>query len=421
MSDHERVAEQMPGPIPAPRKTTHYIGLDGARGLAAIGVAIAHVTLHFSPNTQLHWRTNVIGLGLFFFYVLSGFLLFLPYVRRVTNDPATARMPGTKIFAAHRVGRILPTYFVVFLLCNYVFRCAYIENPALQPPGTDDGTGMITDPGQLLANLTLTHSYFPKYFQTGLNPSWSLTLQTAFYVSLPLLGLLVFAMRRRTSFHPLVLAAVAPVILVVLGLVGRLLVPYFAAQALASQPTLLDWGPNWAAVYTRSFVANADNFGFGMLAAVLAVAMEQRVLPETVSRRVGLVSAICVVPALLAFVLAVRAVPQYWTATIAFAMTLMMMVVVAPVARGENSRLARTLDLALFRFVGKVSMSVYLWHFPLMLLMGRLSWMAGDTPLGMLRNIVLLVVVTLLVSTVTYYVVEKPAMDLVHRHRHKLV
>ncbi len=69
-------------------------------------------------------------------------------------------------------------------------------------------------------------SYIPQYFQTGLNPSWSLTLEYAFYASLPpLLGVLLFALRKRTAIRPLRLALLAPLILIVIGFIGRAFVP----------------------------------------------------------------------------------------------------------------------------------------------------------------------------------------------------
>src|SRR5687768_9603028 len=166
------------------------IGLDGARGLSCLGVAIMHISAHYSPDTAATYKTNLFGMGLIFFYVLSGFLLFLPYVRSLVADRATA-LPSTKNFAIHRIARVMPGYLAIFLLVNYVFSVAYIENAAMQPPRSDAGTGTITDPWQLIANLTLVHSYLPQYFQTGLNPSWSLTLEFAFYASLPLLGMLL--------------------------------------------------------------------------------------------------------------------------------------------------------------------------------------------------------------------------------------
>ena len=41
-------------------------------------------------------------------------------------------------------------------------------------------------------------------------------------------------------------------------------------------------------------------------------------------------------------------------------------------------------------WVGEISLSAYLWHFPLLLLLGQLGWMAGDTLPGMVSNIVVL-------------------------------
>jgi peptidoglycan/LPS O-acetylase OafA/YrhL len=68
-----------------------------------------------------------------------------------------------------------------------------------------------------------------------------------------------------------------------------------------------------------------------------------------------------------------------------------------------------------------VSLSVYLWHFPVMLMLGRLGAMAGDSFLGMIRNVAVVLAVTFVVSTVTYYVVEKPAIDFAKRYRYRYV
>lgn len=62
-------------------------------------------------------------------------------------------------------------------------------------------------------------------------------------------------------------------------------------------------------------------------------------------------------------------------------------------------------------------MSVYLWHYPLLLLLGRFDLVAEDTWAGMLRNMAVVTAVTLLVSTITYYCVEKPGLDLAKRFR----
>jgi peptidoglycan/LPS O-acetylase OafA/YrhL len=403
----------------APGTAGRIIGLDGARGLSAVGVAVMHVAVNFSPHTAATTKIGLVGMSLIFFYVLSGFLLFLPYVRRLIEDPSVATIPSTRNFAIHRFARIVPGYLAIFLLCNYVFQVVYVENPELQPTGTDKGTGMITDPWQLLANLTLVQTYIPKYAFTGLNPSWSLTLEFAFYASLPLFGYLLFALRKRSSMRPMRLALIAPVVLIVIGFVGKALAPLVVQHFGITDPVLIQWGPNWDAVYMRSFLANADNFAFGMLAAMLVVAVEQRTVSERISGRVRLFSAVGIVVSLVVSLVLIAAGNLFGLSGIAIASTLVILLIVAPLARGQRSGLGEALESAPFRYIGKVSLSLYLLHFPMMLMLYRFGLLAGDSMLGMVANIVMVLAVTIVASTITYYAVEQPAMNIARRYRYR--
>lgn len=395
------------------------IGLDGVRGLLCLSIAVTHITGHYSPNTAGIWKTNLFGFSLVYFFVLSGFLLSLPFIRNLIKDRSSAVLPNVTDYTVHRLARIMPAYILIFLFVNFVLQVSYVENPALQPVGTDDGTGMITDPGMLIANLTLTQSYFPAYIQTGINPSWSLTLEYAFYALLPLLFVGIFALRKRLAINPLVLATSVPVFLLVVGLVGRALIPLVFAHAGTSDFMLLNWGPNWAAVFTKSIFTNADNFALGMLAAILFVAMERGALPERLSRRVRTISAIAILPTLLASGVLLVVASQFVTAGVGLVAALMVLIVVAPLARHQKSKLATALDFKPIRFVGEISLSAYLWHFPVLLMLGRIGWMAGDTLPGMLLNIVLALAVTILAGAITYYAIEKPAMNYAKRVRAK--
>jgi peptidoglycan/LPS O-acetylase OafA/YrhL len=395
------------------------IGLDGVRGILCLSIAITHVTGHYSPKTAAIWQTNVFGFSLVYFFVLSGFLLSLPFIRNLVKERTVATLPNVTDYAVHRLARIMPAYVVIFLVVNFVLQVSYVQNPALQPLGTDAGTGMITDPGMLLANLTLLQSYFPSYIQTGINPSWSLTLEYAFYAALPLLFLVVFKVRKRTSVNPLALAAAVPALLLVIGLVGRAFIPLVFAHAGTTDFQLLNWGPNWAAVFTKSFLTNADNFALGMLAALVFVAMERGDLPERISRRVRTISAVAILPVLLGSGVLLVVASQFVTVGVGVVAGFMVLVIVAPLARHQKSRLAKALDFKPIRFVGEISLSAYLWHFPVLLVLGRIGWMAGDTLGGMLMNIVLVLACTILAGAITYYLVEKPVMNYAKRVRSK--
>jgi peptidoglycan/LPS O-acetylase OafA/YrhL len=319
----------------------------------------------------------------------------------------------------HRFARIMPAYLVIFLLVNFVLQVSYVQNPALQPLGTDDGTGMITDPGMLAANLTLLQSYFPAYVQTGINPSWSLTLEYAFYASLPVLFLIVFRLRKRVSTSPWVLAAIVPAVLLAIGLIGRAFIPLVFAHVDTKDFFLLNWGPNWAAVFTKSFLTNADNFALGMAAAILFVAIDKGALPEGLTRRLRVISALAILPMLIVSGLLLVFASQFVTAAVAVVAALMILVVVTPLARHRKSRLATALDFRPIRFVGEISLSAYLWHFPVLLMLGRFGLMAGDTLPGMLMNTVFVLAVTIALGSVTYYLIEKPAMNYAKRVRSK--
>ncbi|HEX2213974.1 MAG TPA: acyltransferase [Mycobacterium sp.] len=395
--------------------------MDGIRGLLCLSIAITHVTGYYTANTADTWKTNLFGFSLVYFFVLSGFLLFLPYVRNVVADATSARMPNVGDYAVHRLARIMPAYLVIFLIVNFVLRLSYTDNAALTPDDARTGIGMITEPGELLANLALVQTYFPAYIQTGIGPSWSLTLEYAFYLSLPLLGFVIFRMRRRSTRNPFLVAMVAPLILLAVGVVGRALIPLVNRYAGTSDFILLNWGPNIAAVFTKSILTNADNFAMGMFAAIVFVAIEHGALPERVTRRIRMLSAAAILPVLVVGAMLFAVAVSFVTLVVGVVAALMILVVVVPLARGDKSKLATALDVRPIRYVGEISLSAYLWHFPLLLLLGRLGWMAGDNLPGMLYNIVLLLTVTVLAATVTYYLIEKPAMKYAKNARAKKV
>lgn len=403
------------------------VGLDGIRGLGCLAVVVGHVGEFYSPTTHHKALLDILGLALILFFVLSGFLLFLPYVRKLTKPEAA--MPDTRQYFLHRVFRVFPGYVVIFLICNFVFRAVYVENQTIQHPGTQGGTGMITDPGELLANLTLTQTYIPKFVQTGINPSWSLTLEIAFYLSLPLLGLLMFALRRRFDVHPLKLALVPPAILLTVALIGRALLPWvyshinvynFPQDAAHNVPNIVwlqNWGPNLAAVITRSLLTNADLFAYGMFAAVLFVAIEQGVIGVRPAKRYYWAAIIGIPVFAVVTLKLLKHQSAFGFGALGVVSGLFIVMVVLPLSWGGNSRLARWLDAKPFYFVGLISMSVYLWHYPMLLLLGRYGLAAGDTWGGMLRNMAVVTVVTLLAATITYYGVEKPGLNQVKRFR----
>jgi peptidoglycan/LPS O-acetylase OafA/YrhL len=400
---------------PPPRASRPRImGLDGPRGVACVAVLVVHVGAHYSPQMLASGKLQLLGNALVFFFALSGFLLYLPYVNSIMADRDRALLPDTKKYALHRFLRVFPAYLVILLFVSYVLREAYVQN-ALEHPY--DGAGMLTNPLQLVANVALVQTYIPAYFQTGLNPSWSLTLELVFYATLPILATIALRYRRRTGASPLLLAMFAPLVLLAIGMIGKSIRPAVEHAVGITDPNLVEWGANWAAVFNRSFLALADNFTFGMVAAVVFVGVGKGLLTGHVVRRMRWYVGALLLPAVAVGLYMIMVHSHFSGTVVALCAGLIVLFIVAPIARGEFSRFARWLDWRPFAYLGEISLSVYLLHFPLLLFMGRMGWMSGDTWGGFALNVVLVLTASVLLASATYRWVEKPAMVLAKRIR----
>ncbi|SIR69155.1 acyltransferase family protein [Williamsia sterculiae] len=410
----EPVVADTPSDVPRPRRT-RLLGLDGPRGVACMGVLVVHVAGHYSPSTLEKYHVDLVGQGVTFFFVLSGFLLFLPFARALVSDKA---MPATRAYALHRVFRIFPAYLLIFLIVNFAMRAAYLRNAAeVTVPGQDRGMGMITDPLELLLNLTLTQSFVPRYLQTGINPSWSLTTELCFYVSLPIVGVLLHRIHHRFRTSPALLMIAAGVVYIVVGTLGKGVAGLLESTAGTDSPALLTWGPNWAAVTNRSFLGLADTFGFGIIAAGIFVLVERVPRPGWMVRRMRHVIAVAAIVVLPVGLLTIALHLKIQSSLVALASAMLILFIIAPLGRGEESRFARWADWTPLRFLGEVSLSIYLWHFPVLIVLGRLGWVRGDTVSGMLINSVLVGAVSVVLAAATYRFVELPAVNYARRFK----
>ena len=282
--------------------------LTGIRGVAALLVVATHAA--YTTGKYTHGYVGLVQarmeIGVPIFFVLSGFLLFRPWVKATV---AGSDWPSVRRYAWHRVRRIMPAYAVT-VIGAYVL---YHFREALPNPGhTWIG---------FLRNLSLTQIYTDQYMYSylhqGLTQMWSLAVEAAFYVVLPLLAWLLLAVLCRRRWRPmrllggvLVLAAVSPAWLIFVHTVDG----------------LPDGARLWLPTYLIWFVG-------GMLLAVLA-AMGVRcyafaVLPVAVVSYFIASTPIAGEPATSPYALA----PAVWKAVFYAVIATLM---VAPVALGDR-------------------------------------------------------------------------------------
>ncbi|HSX66779.1 acyltransferase [Nocardioides sp.] len=389
-------------------------GLEGLRGAACLTVVVAHLVLLYTVIDGRAASTvdAIIGEGLLaanhaltFFFALSGYLLYKPFATYLLGGP---RRPSIRAFYRNRVLRVFPGYWVILAVAGFVLGATVVETSQQSAGETyqTEAIGYLTNPLQLFTDFTLLHGYTTEV-PRGIPPSWSLVPELAFYAILPLLFLAVLPLlasgRRSTKQDSLMAALLPGLLLVVVGLIG-----YEVAHHLLvadAQGIHVETGPS--RLY-HSFVAVCSAFGYGMIAAVVVARLGQAPDPVAV-RRVRRVCVALVVFGVVTY-LPARVLGQDLV-VMAPAMAALMPYTVLP----HRGRLAglwlkvaewKPLDRA-----GTISLSLYLWHYPVMLFLAKHFPDLRYTSLG---GFLVAALATLplcwVLSEVTYRFVEMPAL-----------
>ncbi|MEV4687289.1 acyltransferase family protein [Microbacterium sp. LWH3-1.2] len=389
------------------------VGMEGLRAVAAIGVLVGHTQVHLAPSVSWGPAAPIMAValnGLTLFFALSGFLLFRPFATALLTGE---RFPIIGRYAANRLLRIYPAYIVILLLVSLVLGVAYATPQLDAMTETRDTVGYMTDPALLGMNLTMLQTLLPFSLKTGLGVAWSLTVELVFYVVMPAVAILTWAIVKRTRMTWGVVAAVTPIAAIfVIGAIGKLVKRSIFDGLPEGNDFIYEWGGNWYAVLARSFFAHADLFAFGMFAALLIAAFETGTLNHRHARPARVASASA---AVFGFVAARLAPGDFGDTAYAAAFGAVIFFVALPSGNGSPGIFARVLETLPFRYVGLVSYSFYLWHLPVIWLMVRLGWAGENSWPGLLRSLGVAFVITLALASITYYGVEKPAMRLKRR------
>ncbi|WP_179471567.1 acyltransferase family protein [Mycolicibacterium vinylchloridicum] len=168
--------------------------LTGIRAVAALLVLGTHAA--YTTGKYTHGFAGLVysrlEIGVPIFFVLSGYLLFGPWVRATVGGQSA---PSVRRYAWHRVRRIMPAYVVTVLAAYLIYH--------FRSAGPNPGHTWIG----LLRNLTLTQIYtdkyaFDGYLHQGLTQMWSLAVEVAFYVALPVLAWLLLGVLCRRRWRP---------------------------------------------------------------------------------------------------------------------------------------------------------------------------------------------------------------------------
>uniref|UniRef100_A0A5Q5BNX1 Acyltransferase 3 n=2 Tax=unclassified Mycobacterium TaxID=2642494 RepID=A0A5Q5BNX1_MYCSS len=327
-------ADPVQGGLESVSTAERVASLTGIRAVAALLVVLTHAAYTTGKYPQgfagLVYSRMEIGVPIFF--VLSGFLLFRPWVQAAARGGPP---PSVRRYAWHRVRRIMPAYAVTVVAAYLVY---HFRTAGPNPGHTWEG---------LFRNLTLTQIYTDDYLYSflhqGLTQMWSLAVEAAFYVVLPALAYALLVVLCRRAWRPGVL------------LVGLAL---FAAVS----PLWLwlvhsvDWLPDGARLWLPTYLVW---FVGGMLLAVLQ-AMRVRVyalaaIPLAVVCYLIASTPIAGEPTTSPHALRDAVVKTAFYAVIAT-------LTVAPLALGDRGLYAKVLASRPMVFLGEISYEIFLIH-----------------------------------------------------------
>lgn len=346
-----------------------FVGFDSVRGVAVLLVFVFHfyvmakMTGFSVAGLDLSMIVQAGHIGLSMFFVLSGFLIFRSLYMHGVNWQYFKR----------RFLRITPIYYVAFAVC-----VIFLE------PGL-----LVSWEGwwNILSHVFFIQSFDPQTY-VGVNPVlWSLSVEMIFYLFLPLFFLVT---KKRdwkmwAGFGLMILAS----------FVFR----YYISQYYGA------WDSQQRIIYTENFIGRLDQFAVGMMGSFLVLKYgESRIFKW------------CSAPLMIAGILG-----AWWGMSVfaklgggfrevAFYQLFLHAIVGLATAAflvglaGAHKWVKMVIGNPVMEFVGLISYSFYIWHVVV-------TQQIIGLDMGLKMKFLVSFGAVLALSTITYFLVERPFLE----------
>ena len=367
-------------------KSKYLPSIDSLRALAVLAVIIYHVDVNYLPG-------GFLGVDLFF--VLSGYLISSLIIKEYRKTGSL----NLYNFYIRRARRLLPA--VYFMITVGLVVMVLFNEVLLRKSHLDAIFGYIYSSNWWYIFHKL--DYFDSFgAQSPFKHLWSLAIEEQFYMIFPLLFLLV---NRKKKSKDGTFKLNKNFLYVVLGLI---------LVSLIAHILLFDIN-NISRIYFGT-----DTRAFSLLVGVVgAILYPMERLHTKVTPQQNLIYSVISLVSIATLITVMIYTSEYntWLYRGGFLLVAILGLIVIISSGKQHTVMARLLSFKPVVFIGKISYSLYLWHFPILVL---------TTPVAEIGNtniyfVILRVILTFVVAIVSYVFVETPIRKLGFKNYIKVI